>query len=146
MQNFKGEIGRFHVFPKKDKWYFTILVFRDRGYMRRAYQGDEISGGRTAKERMDTGFDAIVCPMATIDVKGKMLNSMGYVLFPQNRLTMEVIAHESLHMAIAYLRFANKFKMPKKTDAGDEEEKIAELVGECAKQVNNNLYAMNLYK
>ena len=96
-----GEIARFKVFPAgkhRSPCYWTVLVFANKGHMRRAFHQLNIT------EDHDDRFGAIVMPQERrrlIRGKWKSDPSLGYALFARTQLGMETQCHESVHWRLA---------------------------------------------
>jgi len=141
-----GEIARFKVFPAgkhRPPCYWTVLVFADKGYMRRAFHQLNVSKDH------DDRFGAIVMPQVRLQlIRGKWRTvdpSLGYVLFARTQLGMGTQCHESVHMALGYLRHIGKCpRLSKQTDDG--EETLAYHIDRCASQLNYNFIKFHCYR
>ena len=56
---------------------------------------------------------------------------------------MEIICHESVHIATSFLRIFNKLNLSNQIDT--DEEMLAYSVGLVSKQIVNKLYQLNYY-
>jgi hypothetical protein len=144
---FPGEIAHFKVFPagaRRSRCYWTVLVFANKGHMRRAYRKLNLTDDH------DDRFGAIVMPQDrwTI-IRGRrhiVDPSLGYVLFARTQLCMETQCHESIHMAISFLRRIDKFPRLQRKENNDGEETLAYYAGRCARRLNNSLYKFHCYR
>jgi len=142
---FPGEIAHFKVFPAgkhRSPCYWTVLVFTNKGFMRRAFHRLNIT------EDHDDRFGAIVMPQERQRlIRGKWKDdpSLGYALFARTQLCMETQCHESVHLALGYLRRIRRCPcLRKETDDG--EEALAYYAGWCARQLNNGFHKFNCYR
>ncbi|MHB8108134.1 MAG: hypothetical protein ACYDH4_12020 [Candidatus Cryosericum sp.] len=139
-----GELARFKVFPAgkhRSPCYWTVLVFADRGFMRRAFHQLNITRDK------DDRFGAIVMPQELrrlIRGRWKSDPSLGYVLCARTQLCMETQCHESVHMALGYLRRVKQRPRLGK-EVTDDEETLAYHAGWCARQLNNAFHKFNCY-
>jgi hypothetical protein len=140
-----GEIARFKVFPAgkhRSPCYWIVFVFADKGYMRRAFHQLNITNDH------DDRFGAIVMPQErrrAIGRKWRSSPSLGYALFARTQLGMETQCHESIHLALGYLRRIGRCpRLRKETDEG--EERLAYYAGWCARQLNNGFHKSHCYR
>jgi len=139
-----GEYARFKVFPAPDRpEYWVVLIFPTKTGMRRAFHTLNTTGDK------DDRFGAIVMPLEVQKlVKGRWKtvgHSLGHVLLSRSQLNMETQCHESLHMALGFLR---RLKMTPslKRETDGEEEILAYYTGRCAAQLNCGLHKTKSYK
>jgi hypothetical protein len=140
-----GEVARFKVFlagKHRSPCYWTILVFVNKGFMRRAFHRLNI-----AKDH-DDRFGAVVMPQEVrrlLHGKWKSDPSLGYALFARTQLCMETQCHESVHMALGYLRRAGQCpRLAKETN--EAEENLAYFAGYCARQLNRGFHKFHCYR
>ena len=139
-----GEIARFKVFPAGcgTSHYWAVLVFRTKRSMRRAFRQLNITNDH------DDHFGAIVMPQEVrrlLRGKWKSDPSLGYALFARTQLDMETQCHESIHLALGYLRrIGQRPRLCKETTEG--EETLAYYTGGCASQLNNGFHKFNCYR
>lgn len=139
----RGLVCEFKVYPNKaiDKCYWDVMVFKDRGAMRRACR--ELS----PPECIETdAFGAIVMPVQTDHVganrKVETQPSLGYVLFARTQIGAETVSHEAVHMALHYFRHAG---INPNLHKSDTEESLAYAVGLCSGQVVAALWKHGAY-
>lgn len=140
-----GEIARFKVFPagKQSPHYWTVFVFANKGYMRRGFHQLNLTKDH------DDRFGAIVMPQVRLHlIRGKWRTidpSLGNVFFARTQLGMGTQCHESVHMALGYLRHIRKCpRLSKQTDAA--EETLAYCIDRCASQLNYNFIKFHCYR
>jgi len=135
----------FKVFPNKRQkpLFWEVLVFADKGYMRRAYRLLDPAD-------TDNRFGAIVIPQAYKKfINGKwhdMKASLGLVLFSATQLGAGTQCHEAVHMALGYLRQVRIFPRLSRKSIDPQEENLAYCVGQCSAQLNANFYRLNCYR
>lgn len=141
--DFPGQVARFKIFPHYRKpYYWTVLVFANRGYMRRAFHQLNVN-----KNDTDDRFDAIVMPQEgqrLIRGEWKSKPSLGYALFARNRIGAETLCHEAIHMAIEYLRRTNS-NIHLDKEYNDADENICYHAGWCARKLNRDFWKFNCY-
>lgn len=140
-----GEIARFQVLPagRRSPLYWTVLVFANKGYMRRAFH--KLNLHPTDR---DDRFGAIIMPEEHWQVtRGRKKSEpfLGYALFARTQLGMGTQCHEAVHMALGYLRRIRKIpRLHRETDPN--EEALAYCIGGCAAQLNNNFLKSRCYR
>ena len=144
---------RFEVYPGRDNWmapdncdrYFTICIYADLGWMRRAYR---MMSPHTPEERI-ANCAAAVIPMRRIWVqrnkRDKISPNIGFVLFARRYAGMEVITHESVHMATTYVR-AIRRSLNLGPDIEEREERLAYAVGNIARQIASKCHELKVYE
>ncbi len=136
-----GEVTRFKV-QFDTGHYWTVLVFKHKGYMRRAFHQINITADN------DDRFGAIVMPRVLLRlIDGKWIpdNSLGYVLFSLTQLDAGTVTHEAVHMATSYLRRIKR-SLTLRKDIDDREEELAYKIGWVAWKVNHELHKRGCYK
>lgn len=139
-----GEIARFKVFPNRrhSACYWTVLVFSDKGGMRRAFRRLNVL------DDTDDRFGATVMPQEMqrrVGGKWKSDPSLGYALFACTQLDVETQCHEAVHLATGFLRRLGQCpRLRKETD--DIEETLAYCIGRCARQLNNGFHKYQCYR
>ncbi len=142
---YPGQIAVFKVFPGKrlTPLYWEVLVFANKGYMRRAYRQLDPADG-------DLRFSAIVIPDTFKKyVNGKyrsMDNCLGLVLFSATALGAGTECHEAVHMALGYFRRCRNVPRLTRKRIDPEEETLSYHVGWCAAQLNSNFYRLKCYR
>ena len=150
MTTAKKPLARFKVFPgkgnemaKERRCFWDVRVYKTRGAMVRAYK--ELS-----PEDKDEDFAAIVMPVEAHRLQGKkwiVQPILGFVLFYKGSCGAEVIAHESNHMSINYLRRVNPKAIKLKMDGDDDtEEHMCYATGACARQITRACYRFGVYE
>lgn len=140
-----GEIARFKVFPagrRRSPCYWTVLVFANKGHMRRAFHQLNITKDN------DDRFGAIVMPQdcwTGISKRWRVDPSLGYVLFARTQLCMETQCHEAVHMALGYLRRTGRsLRLGKENN--EAEENVCYFAGYCASQLNRGFHKCHCYR
>lgn len=142
---YPGQIAVFKVFPDKrqSSLYWEVLVFANKGYMRRAYRQFNLPSNNNR-------FGAIVIPQTYKKfINGKwydIKNALGLVLFSATQLGVNTQSHEAVHMALSFLRRARRFPRLSRRIIDLEEEKLAYCIGRCAMQLNHNFYRFDCYR
>jgi hypothetical protein len=138
----RGTPKKYHI---DTKLYWEVSVYKTRRNMKEAQKEYEpYSSG-------DDSFGAIVIPLHTISfTTGKEVHSpsLGHVLFSTKQLGMETIAHEAFHMAMGFWerREPSVLIIPPDADPNENEERLAYTIGNCARQINKNLWDNKIFK
>lgn len=140
-----GEIARFKVYPAgrhRSPCCWTVVVFADKGHMRPAFHQLNITRDH------DDRFGAIVMPQECrrlIRGKWKSDPSLGYALFARTQLCMETQCHESVHMALVYMRRIGRCpRLGRETNSA--EENVCYFAGRCASQLNRGFHKGRCYR
>lgn len=137
--------SRFKVYPAgadcsaaMQVMHFEIEVFKTRGWM---YGRHLRLGGID-----DHNFAAIVMPRTIWDSQTNSARPLlGYVLFNEQSLYTEIIAHEAVHMGTTFLRRIRRSLQLTK-DIDGREENLAYAIGRCVAQLSNRLHEQGIWK
>lgn len=70
---------------------------------------------------------------------------LGYVLFSQTQLDAGTVSHESVHMALGYMRRARQ-TVKLRSFIDDNEEVLAYHIGNMVNQLNNHFHTHGCYR
>lgn len=142
---FRDVIATFRVYPGrilrfKSQAYWQVLVFKGKPSMHEAYAKMGV--------RWPLNFNAIVMPRAVQKrARGgewKTMPHLGYVMFCRTHAGSEVVNHESVHMAVAFLRYCRPQSLTIRNNHKHEED-LCYASGCCARQIVSNFYARGIY-
>jgi hypothetical protein len=122
--------------------YWTVLVFKHKGYMRRAFHQINITANTNDR------FGAIVMPQIHLRLVGRKWvqdKVLGYVLFSLTQLDAGTVTHEAVHMATSYMRRIKRALSLGK-QVNDREEELAYKIGYVASKLIYELYKRGCYR
>jgi hypothetical protein len=127
---FKIYPGSVNADPKEDGLFFEVRVYSSRQAMKNAY--------KRVFPRKHPDFGAVVLSYTRMvnerNNVWKKLPVLGEVFFCRQQLDLETVAHESIHMAMTYLRRVDVRRIPKRDDSGDEES-LPYVAANCTKRI-----------
>lgn len=132
----------FKVHPNNDELYWLVSFCQDRRSMMAKYKRLDVTNNR------EYGFCAIVMPYTVeSEEDGRWVREpvLGYVLFDLSKINGEIVAHEAVHMATAYMR-RKRLSLKLNSQINDREERLAYTVGDCAAKVCNKLYEVGIWR
>lgn len=139
----------FRVYPGRDNWmaaeteaYWQVRIYPTRRSLLRFW-----GKVRNALDK-DDKFTAIVMPRSKqyCDTQGNWTVEpfLGYVLFRKGQIDAEIIAHESVHMGMEYLR-RRGHSVRFHTEIETKEERLAYAIGNCVSQLSDAIWQHKLW-
>lgn len=122
---------------------FRVMIFDKHEEMKAAYR--KLSADCPQHE----DFGAVTMPMVVQRLeRGKWTTSpiLGFMLMSCEQLDNETVSHESVHMAIEYLRRTEPKALRLLKECGEREESLAYSVGECVGQITSQLAKTEMFK
>lgn len=141
LADFKVRPG--HPTDEPETWRntFRVMVFATVDEMKAAH--DALGEGVGAED-----FGAVTMPIDVQQLReGEWVTkpSLGFMLMCKKQIDAETVAHESVHMAVAFLRRVSPISLRLKGECEEREERLAYAIGNCTRQIVEALYEAKLY-
>ena len=140
IEKFNINPGKYNPFQPSLSHYYTIHIFETIEGLRKYYKKLV-----PWEKNIDSTMGVVIPYIWEKMVDGKWVYrpKIGDVLLYKNRLTVNIISHEAVHMSTHFLRVLNLLNLSKE-GINDDEEMLAYCIGNCTSEIYKKLYKLEV--